>query len=331
MEDRVRFADLFNYFIYDGVQVIEAEQLHEMDTTAIALPYGQKGTQEPVQRYRDLLKVLSAKCDDRAAYLLLGIENQSDVHYAMPVRNMLYDALQYAKQVKDAARSNRNQGAQELGKKAGRETYLSGFCKEDRLLPVVTLVVYWSPDQWNGPLSIHEMFALEDEKLLDLVPDYKIHLMAPQQMEDADFEKFQTSIGAAFQYIKYSKDPDALEQKVETNRRFRALDRQTVEVINVVTGSQIEIDEEKEEVDVCEAIEGIKKKVRDEEAQKVRQAEIQVRQAETKVQQAETKAQQARETVTKSIKNLMETMHWTAEQAMDAMQIPDEERAIYME
>jgi hypothetical protein len=136
-----------------------------------------------------------------------------------------------------------------------------------------------------------------------------------------------------------------LEEKVETNRRFRALDRQTVEVINVVTGSQIEIDEEKEEVDVCEAIEGIKKKVRDEEAQKVRQAETKVQEAETKVQkaekkaqeaetkvrQAETKAQQARETVANSIKNLMKTMHWTAEQAMDAMQIPAEDRAGYME
>ena len=38
--------------------------------------------------------------DDHAAYILLGIENQQKVHYAMPVRNMLYDALQYDKQVK---------------------------------------------------------------------------------------------------------------------------------------------------------------------------------------------------------------------------------------
>ena len=40
-------------------------------------------------------------------YLLLGIESQSEVHYAMPVRNMVYDALQYAAQVEEAARSHR--------------------------------------------------------------------------------------------------------------------------------------------------------------------------------------------------------------------------------
>ena len=41
--------------------------------------------------------------EDEAAYILLGIENQTDIHYAMPVRNMIYDALQYGKQVADTA------------------------------------------------------------------------------------------------------------------------------------------------------------------------------------------------------------------------------------
>ena len=41
--------------------------------------------------------------DDEAAYILLGSENQTDIHYAMPVRNIIYDALQYGKQVADIA------------------------------------------------------------------------------------------------------------------------------------------------------------------------------------------------------------------------------------
>ena len=45
-----------------------------------------------------MLKMVTAMEDDRAAYLLLGIENQSDIHYAMPIRNMLYDAIQYVNQ-----------------------------------------------------------------------------------------------------------------------------------------------------------------------------------------------------------------------------------------
>ncbi len=58
-------------------------------------------------KYRDVLKSAIIKQDDEAAYLLLGIENQTDIHYAMPVRNIIYDALQYGKQVADIAAKHR--------------------------------------------------------------------------------------------------------------------------------------------------------------------------------------------------------------------------------
>ena len=44
--------------------------------------------------------------DENADYLLLGIENQTEIHYAMPVRNMIYDALQYGNQVAAIAAQN---------------------------------------------------------------------------------------------------------------------------------------------------------------------------------------------------------------------------------
>jgi hypothetical protein len=198
--------------------------------------------------------------DDRAAYLLLGIENQTAVHYAMPVRNLLYDAAQYAKQVETAAAShkkNRKLGTEE---QPSRDEFLSGFYKEDRLLPVITLVVYWSPDEWDGPRSIHEMLATQDEEILARVPDYKINLVSPWQMEDADFGKFRTSLAETFQYIKYSKEDEALEKAVNENPNFRSLDRRTAELINEVTGSRLEYEKKKEVVDVCKAIEDMKKK-----------------------------------------------------------------------
>ena len=37
--------------------------------------------------------------DGRAAYVVLGVEAQDAVHYAMPVRCALYDAANYAGQV----------------------------------------------------------------------------------------------------------------------------------------------------------------------------------------------------------------------------------------
>lgn len=83
-------------------------------------------------------------------------------HYAMPVKNMVYDALQYAKQVEEAIDSHRLSGDY---KYVGSDEYLSGFMKEDHLLPVVTLAVYFDSKEWDGPLSIHEMFSGQDKRV----------------------------------------------------------------------------------------------------------------------------------------------------------------------
>ena len=107
MNDPRIFADAFNFFLYNGRQVILPEKLHSIDTTMIGIPYGADGAGMPVQKFRDNMKCLSAMTDDHAAYMILGVEDQSDIHYAMPVKDMVYDSLHYASQVEEAARSHR--------------------------------------------------------------------------------------------------------------------------------------------------------------------------------------------------------------------------------
>jgi hypothetical protein len=51
-----------------------------------------------------------------------------------------------------------------------------------------------------------------------------------------------------------------LENAVNENPNFRSLDRRTAELINEVTGSRLEYEKKKEVVDVCKAIEDMKKK-----------------------------------------------------------------------
>lgn len=43
---------------------------------------------------RDIYKYVDARTDGKAVYLMLGLEVQDKVHYAMPVRTMLYDAME---------------------------------------------------------------------------------------------------------------------------------------------------------------------------------------------------------------------------------------------
>lgn len=291
------FADAFNYFVYGGEQVIHPESLKELDTREIDVPYGgENGAGQPVQKTRDVIKSVVAMMDKSTAYLLLAIENQSNIHYAMPVKNMVYDALQYAKQVEEAIASHRLSGDY---KNAGSDEYLSGFMKEDHLLPVVTLVVYFDSKEWDGPLSIHEMFSGQDARVLALVPDYKVNLIAPASIEDEDFGKFQSSLKEVLSFIKYARDKDELKKVLDADESFRHLGREEVDVLNACVGAKIAVKEGEEAIDVCLAIQ----QMNEEAAQKERIS-----------------------TLLQSIKNLMDNLGLTAEQAMNAMGISEIDR-----
>lgn len=85
-------------------------------------------------------------------YLILGVENQTEIHYAMPVRGMIYDGINYGSQVNEISRRHRTD--HDLNSPA---EFLSGFTAEDHLTPVVTITVYWGSQPWDGPRSLHEM------------------------------------------------------------------------------------------------------------------------------------------------------------------------------
>lgn len=248
------FADAFNYLIYGGEQVVKPALLQELDTTEIAIPFAldeeESTTEEAVQKYRDVLKSTVIMQDAKASYILLGVENQTDIHYAMPVRNIIYDALQYGKQVSEVAKKHKNQSD---GKRHNRGEYLSGFYKEDRIRPVITLVIHFGADEWDGPLSLYEMMDLEDEKLLEFVQDYRIFLIDPYKLTHDDLEKFSSSLGDVLGYIKYSKDKNALS-KFLNDSQVMIIDNDAARVIRDITNTPIYVPDGRGEIDMCKAV-----------------------------------------------------------------------------
>ena len=207
MRENTVFADAFNYLIFNGKKVIQPEQLQELDTTELVqlIAKGKNNKNESVQKYRDILKAAVIMEDENADYLLLGIENQTEIHYAMPVRNMIYDALQYGNQVAAIAAQNVKE------KKAPtRAEFLSGFYKADKLRPVITLVLHFGADPWDGATSLHEMMDFPLEEMRTFIQDYKIHLIDPAALEPDELEKFSTSLREVLGCIKYSKDKEKL-------------------------------------------------------------------------------------------------------------------------
>ncbi len=293
MRENTVFADAFNYLIYNGKKVIDPANLKEIDPTEIALPFDDEakagkekdgedkkrkvqGTTEwsslknepvrkktagragkkpdAVQRYRDLLKSAVVKQDERTSYVLLGVENQTDVHYAMPVRNAIYDALQYGRQVADIAAEHRRNKKEFSGKNNGE--YLSGYLKEDHIRPVITLVIHFGAEEWDGPLSLHEMMSTRDMELLSFVENYRIHLIDPAKLTEEQLDQFSTSLKEVMGYIKYSKNKEQLLKFLQTDTH-RSIEMNAVRVIKTITNTPIEVSEEEEEIEMCKAIEDL--------------------------------------------------------------------------
>ncbi len=254
MQNKENFADAFNFYLYNGDQVIKPDQLHPLDTTSIALPYGEDGKSVPVQKYRDVLKMVTAMTDDHAAYLILGIENQSKIHYAMPIRNMLYDSLQYTAQIDQIAKSHRN----EKDKADSSDEFLSGFYKTDKLLPVFTLTIYWGADEWTAPKDLHSMLSAEPG-MLKYIDNYHLHLITPASISDDDFTKFHSELNAALKFIKYSNNSNELDRVLHNDTIYTDLSWKTAQLIRITTGTDIPlIKTEKGRVDVCKAIEDMR-------------------------------------------------------------------------
>ena len=223
------FADVFNYYLFNGEYVIHPEDLRDQDTNELAYLKGADKTFAS-QKMRDLLKLCTIRKSSYGTLVLLGIEGQSNVHYSMPVRDYLYDALNYASQVKaismDHEKTNRLKGAEKL----------SGFSKDDHLIPVITLCICFDKAVWDGPKSLFEMFGDVDERIREYIDDYRLNLITPGEIED--FGKFATELGFVLEVIHNSDTRDRIYDIIDANKD-RVVDVLTAEMINTYTGLEI--------------------------------------------------------------------------------------------
>lgn len=124
------------------------------------------------------------------------------------------------------------------------------------------MVVYFGADSWEAPRSLHEMLVVQDEKILSLVPDYQINLIAPGEMSEEELEQFTSNFREVMKFIKYSVDGEKLERFVNGNASFARVDRKAVRVMEEMTGMKIERKEEEETVNVCKGIRDLQEKGR---------------------------------------------------------------------
>jgi hypothetical protein len=251
LRNNERFADAFNYYMYNGEQVIKPDDLEERDVAELLTVYGidpdGKINGNTKQRWRDLLKHAIIKSSYGRCYVLLGIENQSEIHYAMVVKDMFYDVLNYGSQVTAVAGRHRDKKDT-----ASSGEFLSGFTKDDKLTPVITLTIYWGADEWDAPRCLYDMFTEADrEAFSEFVSDYKLNLIVPNEIDG--FGKFKTELGNVLEVIKASNDEDEMDRIIKENPVFTEIGNDVVSVINTFTGLKLKANMKGEKTDMCKA------------------------------------------------------------------------------
>lgn len=202
MRNKSRFADFYNVKVFGGKQVVLAEELEEIDSESDILLEDKEDNTRTVQRYRDVVMRWRGSVN----LAILACENQAKVHYAMPVRNMIYDGLSYADQMKQLWDTHEGKD-----QKLTREEYMSRFRKEDKLIPVITLVWYYGTEPWDGSADLYGMFSqytLPREILDNFVSNYKINLVIAEDIEDV--KRFRTDLQYIFGMLKCRKSKEKL-------------------------------------------------------------------------------------------------------------------------
>ena len=91
-----------------------------------------------------------------------------------------------------------------------------------------TLVVLFSPEPWDGPMSIHGMLSGVEKEILPFIADYR---------------------------IKYSTDKKQLKRLLDTDTHYQAMDLDAATVINTVTNTKLKLKKKEGKVNMCLAIE----------------------------------------------------------------------------
>ena len=253
LSDNTRFSEICNYVLFDGEKVIKPENLKECDTTEVLSVFGIDKKQIVKQKWRDLLKSVSVKHTGQMYVILIGAEAQTDIHYAMPVKTMIYDALNYGEQVNEAKKRHRKNRDYRSS-----DEFLSGFTLDDKLTPVITITLYLGTTQWDGPRSLAEMMPQMDERILPFINDYRINLLNP--LEITDFSKFETGLRPLFELLKNASDEEKLNELITKDDTFTRVDVETVAAINLFVGTDIKYDEKEEVVNMCKAWDDHKKR-----------------------------------------------------------------------
>lgn len=152
------FADISNVLLYDGEDVIKENELETVTA---------KDTYTVEHQIHEVERDVAKRWRHHSLHIsLIGLENQTDPDYKMPLRVICYDGASYRAQ---------------LNAEDPKKTY-----------PVITLVLYMGTEKhWTAPKQLTDCFKY-DERLSKFISNYNINVVELAWLSDEQIMKFKT-------------------------------------------------------------------------------------------------------------------------------------------
>lgn len=204
-----RYTDCINLAV--GEKIFKPEKLSNRE---ISLSGKRKNGNGVYEKYRDC-----SKCyDNGMTSVIIAIENQTEIHQAMVLRKMIYDAYEYDEQLMKI-RSTHHQA-----KGLKDAEYIAGFSKTDSIIPVITICVYFGKSPWDAPLRLHDLMDFdnfpEDTRgiIKNLVNDYQIIVLDVCHMPEKLLDIMDSDLKHLFYMVRYSGDKKSMQSYIEENK-----------------------------------------------------------------------------------------------------------------
>jgi hypothetical protein len=235
MKRRDIFADAFNTLFRRAGITVDMDSLEERDTV-VTLPVNIGNSAEWVDRANDVAFEAFVRHVGDTDFVLLCVENQSEVAYDMPLRNLLTSGLQWWKYRTQLG--DENQKAKNLDK--GGE-FLSKMRKDDRLPPVVIMVLYLGLKPWTGPKRFQDMVSPTIPGLQQFMSDSPTNVVSLVDLTAEEHSHMKSPLRILSKLLQTHGDKKAMRRVLHEDPMSHDTPAIIFRVFNDLTNSKLTI------------------------------------------------------------------------------------------
>lgn len=219
------FADIANVNLFKGRQVLQPEDLEAVTT--------ESSYKDLEGGHHVLMRDCLQKVHKLGGYIgFIGYEAQTGINNVMPVRDMGYAYTAYMKQIRNRIADNYRNGCPAFAKV---------LHDDQKLLPVVTCVLYFGTEPWEHPLSLLDVLDISEGDRgfwEEMVGDYRIHVISLVKQPKAVREQYRSDFRIIADYLACYDDEERLVREWMENKQILMHPEQLLDLLAALGGDR---------------------------------------------------------------------------------------------